>query len=142
MLVVPPRLELENSHSIGTEQVVDVHLDIVGMYSMPCSEVTGSFRRELLATGGQASVEFVLHRGPGDFCCLDERVAFHVVSSAGLSPSPARWSSLLRVFVPRDDFLFVMCQVYTGMGGGCQVAAFPHFASSSQYSWSFSYPCL
>jgi len=107
MLVVPPRLKLENSHSIGTEQVVDVHLDVVGMYSMPCSEVTGSFRRELLATGGQASVEFVLHRGPGDFCCLDERVAFHVVSSAGLSPSPARWSSLLRVFVPRDDSLFI-----------------------------------
>jgi hypothetical protein len=121
MLVVPPRLELENSHFTGTEQVVDVHLDVVGMYSMPCSEVTGSFRRELLATGGQASVEFVLHRGPADFYCLDERVAFHVVSSAGLSPSPVRCSSLLRVFVPRDDSLFAMCQVYNDRGVGCQV---------------------
>ncbi len=48
----------------------------------------------------------------GGLFAPDQRVAFHEVQAAGLSPSPVRCHSHQRVFVPRDDFLYAICQVY------------------------------
>jgi len=39
----------------------------------------------------------------GGLCTLDQRVAFHEVQAAGLSPSPVRCHFHQRVFVPRSD---------------------------------------
>ena len=42
----------------------------------------------------------------------DQRVAFHEIPFAGLSPSPALYYGYQHVFVPRDDVSYAMCQVY------------------------------
>jgi hypothetical protein len=45
----------------------------------------------------------------------DQRVAFHAIPYARLSPSPARYFRYQHVFVPRDDVTYAMCQVYMQM---------------------------
>ena len=46
------------------------------------------------------------------YVSADQRVAFHAIPYARLSPSPARYYGHQHVFVPRNDVSYAMCQVY------------------------------
>ncbi len=80
-----------------------------GVHSMPCPEVTVGFRQELLATG--MPVAFVPRRG-----LLDQARGWLSTwrRDTRLSLFRARCCSYQHVFVPRDDFIYAMCQVYLG----------------------------
>jgi hypothetical protein len=70
------------------------------------------FRQELLATFMQ--VAFVPRRGLLDSLYQTRGWLSMWRQDARLSLFPARCCSYQHVFVPRDDFIYAMCQVYLG----------------------------
>src|SRR6185312_9903806 len=85
--------------------------------SMPCSQVTGSFRRVLLATVGVRPASRL-----GGFCVAQPEGGFSARQPAGLTPTPARCLAVARILVPHDELSSIDTFSLRGARRSCQPA--------------------
>src|SRR5690348_10180459 len=82
---------------------------------MPCSQITGSYRRVLLATVGVRPAS-----RPGGNCAAGPEGGFSARQPAGLAPSPARCLAVARILVPHDELFSIDTISLRGGMGCCQ----------------------